>query len=893
LWFGVGWPLLLQSAPEVVLRVPLGRSQLWKPDDKHDNLNDMTNLSHDLGWCARWLLAALVSSLICSGAKAGVTVLGVQYQPDQIFSEYDCLWHDSNYPTSCQTNGQGANVHVYLKNTGASPVTINDVTLAGYSLKTIIDMSTNAWNPDQQYSIYFYWDNPPQDILDAGEPVWYRFDPPIIPPGGVAQVTVRLRFIPTTPVVAVGVVTSVGTNTTNITVDADAPQLAGIGYSEDLKQVYLHWRRSNGTVPTTLKLDGNDVTASATTVGDPTVNFGASVVSLTNALSFFSYHVFQGVYVDGKTATASQRAWTNKFIYATYGTFATNANYAEVDWIDEASDHGFNNVQATLGAMGGYLNTPSGAADAKAHGYGYTIMDPTKLSSYFDPDMWFLNDEPDAEEYNQSNTHCGTGLRIPCGGGHSAGTLVIKAVAHGEELRTERPLVPTTVNLDGALKPESYCTWGQAVDVLQFDNYYQRRLSDSYWTFPQRIPLYRKATYIYAHARLGCAAAEPNPSNQLLYSVEYKDSTTGQIWPFPTPESKRIEVYYSLAGGSKGLGYWWFQKGYPSNGLDTNSPAARALWKEIGLLGNEIKTVQPLLVTSRPVDMTLTPSTNVWVRALNSGTDTIILLVVNDNYYNDIAGCHYTQVSNATVTATLPSWMQSSPTAFEVTPAGIRSVSTQVNGNQLQVNLGTLNLTRLIVLTKDVQLLPTIQQRYDGQVRPGICAFAPEFCTNTPLSIAQQPSNQTVVSGRNACFTVVAFGTGLGYQWQTNNVNLVNGPHYSGCTNATLMVFNAGNSDVTSYRCVVTSMTGNTNSSYATLTVTTPPTLGYARQGSELVFTWTTNATGYALEYATNLPPTNWIPATPAPVVVGGQYVVTNTMIPQSGMERYYRLKKP
>jgi hypothetical protein len=40
--------------------------------------------------------------------------------------------------------------------------------------------------------------------------------------------------------------------------------------------------------------------------------------------------------------------------------------------------------------------------------------------------MWFLNDEPDAEEDNQSNTHCGTGLDIPCGGGHNVGTLVIK-----------------------------------------------------------------------------------------------------------------------------------------------------------------------------------------------------------------------------------------------------------------------------------------------------------------------------------------------------------------------------------------------------------------------------------------------------------------------------------
>ena len=91
----------------------------------------------------------------------------------------------------------------------------------------------------------------------------------------------------------------------------------------------------------------------------------------------------------------------------------------------------------------------------------------------------------------------------------------------------------------------------------------------------------------------------------------------------------------------------------------------------MGLAHNEIKTVQPLLVTSQPVDLPLTPGTNVWARALASGTNALILLVVNNNYSNDFSGCHYTAVGNATVTATLPSWMQASPSAFQVTAGGL------------------------------------------------------------------------------------------------------------------------------------------------------------------------------------------------------------------------------
>ncbi len=774
------------------------------------------------------LALVLPLGLACCQANAAVTILGAQYQPDQMFPEYDCFWHDGNYPTSCQTNVQGATVHVYVKNTNTAPVTIDDATLAGYYLKTVIKKSTASWNPDEQNSIYFYWDDPPQDILDAGEPVWYRFDPPTIPAGGVAQVAVRLRSVPTTPTITVGVATSAGTVFRNITIDAHAPQLASIGYSDDLRKVYLHWRRSGGAAPTSVWLDGTNVTSLTTTVSDPSVNFGASVVSLTNALPFFSYHVFQGVYADGKTATASQRAWTNKFIYASYSSFVFTADYTGADWIAEATDHGLNNVQMTLGDMGSYMGTSAGQAEMRAHGYGYTIMDYTKLNP-IDPDMWFLNDEPDGEEDNQSNTHCGTGYRIPCGGGHNAGTLVLKEIAHGEDLRARRPNVPTVVNLDNTLKPQSYFTWGQAVDILQFDNYYQRRLSDSYWRFPQLIPLYRKATFVYAHARVGCAGAEPNPSNQLLYSCEWKCPYTdcgvhnGEVWPFATPESRRIEVYYSLAGGSKGLGYWWFKPGYPSNGLaDQDTAAARNLWKEIGLLGNEIKTARPLLVTSTPVDLTIAPSANVWAHALASGTDRIILLVVNDNYYNDQAGCHYAPVGNATVTVTLPSWMQTSPTAFEISAVGLSDVSAALNGNQLQVNLGTLNLTRMIVLTTDPQLRTAIQQRYTQEVEPHVRNFASELFTNNPPRITQQPSSLSVAEGGTANLITIASGTSpLSYRWQKSQLNLSNGGHYSGCATPTLTISGVDSSDLGSYRCVVSNAYGSATSSPATLTLAT------------------------------------------------------------------------
>ena len=41
---------------------------------------------------------ALVIGLACRGANAAVTILGAQYQPDQMFPEYNCFWHDWQLP---------------------------------------------------------------------------------------------------------------------------------------------------------------------------------------------------------------------------------------------------------------------------------------------------------------------------------------------------------------------------------------------------------------------------------------------------------------------------------------------------------------------------------------------------------------------------------------------------------------------------------------------------------------------------------------------------------------------------------------------------------------------------------------------------------------------------
>jgi hypothetical protein len=93
-------------------------------------------------------------------------------------------------------------------------------------------------------------------------------------------------------------------------------------------------------------------------------------------------------------------------------------------------------------------------------------------------------------------------------------------------------------------------------------------------------------------------------------------------------------------------------------------------------------------------------------------------------------------------------------------------------------------------------------------------------------SITQQPTNQTVVAGSSAGFTVVASSSiPPAYQWQKNQLNVSNGGHYSGSTTATLTITGADSNDAASYHCVVTNAAGAVTSQVATLTVNIPPSI--------------------------------------------------------------------
>ena len=134
-----------------------------------------------------------------------------------------------------------------------------------------------------------------------------------------------------------------------------------------------------------------------------------------------------------------------------------------------------------------------------------------------------------------------------------------------------------------------------------------------------------------------------------------------------------------------------------------------------------------------------------------------------------------------------------------------------------------------------------------------------------PPSFVSQPVDQTNVIGTTASFSGLAAGTApLGYRWQFNGTNLVNGGRISGATSTNLSIANAQTSDVGNYTLVASNAAAVATSTVATLTILLPPSIVTQPTnqtvvvGSNLVFV--VNASGTApLSYqwrfaGTNLP---------------------------------------
>lgn len=139
----------------------------------------------------------------------------------------------------------------------------------------------------------------------------------------------------------------------------------------------------------------------------------------------------------------------------------------------------------------------------------------------------------------------------------------------------------------------------------------------------------------------------------------------------------------------------------------------------------------------------------------------------------------------------------------------------------------------------------TIQVTCTGPVNAVLSGIFFGGAGATLPQIAQQPQNASVTSGQAASFSVIAPGSGLGYQWQSmiaggSAFQNITGANASSYTTPAAQLTDSG----TQFRCLVSNANGTVNSSVVTLTVLSAAT-GNAFVTSSAKGTVRNNFTGW------------------------------------------------
>ncbi len=162
-----------------------------------------------------------------------------------------------------------------------------------------------------------------------------------------------------------------------------------------------------------------------------------------------------------------------------------------------------------------------------------------------------------------------------------------------------------------------------------------------------------------------------------------------------------------------------------------------------------------------------------------------------------------------------------------------QSYAWSFNGNPIaSATSSVLNLTA--VDSADVGTYSVVVSNTVG----GITSANATLTVNVPPSISTPPQSQTVKSGLNANFSVIAAGTSpLSYQWRFNGTNL------SAATLSSLSVTSVQPDDAGSYSVVVSNVAGTLTSANAILTVTVPPSISTPPQNQTIKVGATANFT--------------------------------------------------
>jgi len=131
------------------------------------------------------------------------------------------------------------------------------------------------------------------------------------------------------------------------------------------------------------------------------------------------------------------------------------------------------------------------------------------------PLMYFLQDEPDAQDYGVGES------KEPF---RRLGALAQGLVEKSRTLRKKDPVTPQLLNMDNTFKPDNWYTYAQHSDLPCADPYYAEQLRGLYLKAPGAYHTQTKPTYVKAVTQVCQSACAPKPGLRLSGSVCFAGS---------------------------------------------------------------------------------------------------------------------------------------------------------------------------------------------------------------------------------------------------------------------------------------------------------------------------------------------------------------------------------
>lgn len=315
-----------------------------------------------------------------------------------------------------------------------------------------------------------------------------------------------------------------------------------------------------------------------------------------------------------------------------------------------------------------------------ARKYGFRTMTPVEgyhavdrirdLSGHPVPACWLLYDEPDWS-------------RLPT-----------EVLMRERETRSIDKTHPTFITYCRNVK---FFEYAQIPDIPCHDHYSVTAPSTSKWPHPYGTRLDETAYY----TRDLKLASEPKPI--WVWSQGVHEWSERPKMPLPTADELTAQLWLNIGRGAKGILWFTFDLA-----MGEKYPETREAVREGGRL---LRLIREDLQGSEPYEARIEAPENIDVAAL-ACWDKVFLFVFNQDYDIHPEAYPWRRAEGVKVALDLPSWIDPVE-ALELTPEGIESVSMTSADRRVTVDLGTIEVCRILALSTD----PAQKDKWDQALR--------------------------------------------------------------------------------------------------------------------------------------------------------------------------------